>query len=214
MLKIYGTPVSSPTNKVRYTANYLDIPFEFHPINLAAGDQKKPEFLKLNSIGKVPAIDDDGFHLAESNAIIRYLANKSKSSLYPEDLQQRAIVDQWIDYSSQHVMLALGRIMFNTYFYKFAGAEKDERSIQDGRKFIGQCLPVLEQQLTQHKYIAGDVITLADLSLLAGLDASEMAHVDLSSYPHTSTWRKKLMEKSFYQKCHENYAAACHSLKK
>lgn len=214
MLKIYGIPVSSPTNKVRYVANYLNISYEFIPVNLGAGEHKTPTYLNINPLGKVPAMDDDGFHLAESNAISRYLASKSKATLYPSDLQSRAIVDQWIDYSSQHVMIALSRIMFNTYFYKFAGIEKDERSLQDGHKFIAQYLPVVEQQLSQHNYLAGDKMTLADIAMLAALDTCELAEVDLSPYSHLNKWRKKLMSESFYTKCHESYAVAFNNLMK
>lgn len=208
MLTIYGLPVSSPSNKVRYVANYLKLPYAFHRVNLGNGEHKTPEYLKLNPLGRVPAIDDNGFHLAESNAIIRYLADKQQSDIYPKDLQQRALVDQWIDYASQHVMLALGRIMFNTYFYKFAKAERDERSLQDGRKFINQYLPVVEQQLAKNRYIAGKEFTLADIVMLAALDTCELSDVDLSAYTHITTWRNKLMKEDFYQQCHESYTAA------
>lgn len=214
MLKIYGLPVSSPSNKVRYVANYLEIPYEFTIINLAKGEQKSPEYLKLNPLGRVPAIDDDGFHLAESNAIVRYLADKNNSPLYPKDLKKRAIVDQWIDYASQHVMLALGRIMFNTYFYKLSKSEKDERSLADGRKFIESYLPVVDQQLGKLKYIADDTITLADIVMIAALDTCELSAVDLSHYAHIVSWRDKLMKEPFYQKCHESYTAAFKQLMK
>src|SRR5579862_7965788 len=112
MLKIHGIPASSPTNKVRYLANYLNAEYEFHPVNLAAGEQKSSTFLKLNPMGRVPVIEDGEFHLSESNAIIRYLADKHQSKIYPKDLQQRAKIDQWIDFASHHVMMALSRIMY------------------------------------------------------------------------------------------------------
>lgn len=208
MLNIYGSAISSPTNKVRYVANYLGMSYEFHSVNLSAGEQRKPEFLKINSYGKIPALDDNGFTLGESNAIIRYLADKQQSPIYPKALQERARVDQWIDYASQHIMTALGRIMYNTYFYKMAGVEKDERSLEDGRKFINLYLPIVEQQLTQNPFIAGKHITLADMVMLAALDTCEMCEIDLSSYAHLVTWRKKLMNESFYKKCHESYEAA------
>jgi glutathione S-transferase len=206
MLKIYGMPLSSPTNKVRYVANFLEIPFEFTPINLGRGDHKKPEYLKVNPLGRIPAMDDEGFHLGESNAICRYLCDKQQSSLYPQELQQRAIVDQWIDFASQHIMTALGRIMFNTYFYKFTATEKDDRSLQDGRNFINQYLPVIEQQLSKNAFIAGEKMTLADLVMIAALDTCETSHVDLTSFSHLVKWRNKLTKEAFYQKCHENYA--------
>jgi glutathione S-transferase len=208
MLHIYGTPLSSPTNKVRYVANYLGIPNEFHSVNLSAGEQRKPEYLKINPLGRVPAIDDNGFKLAESNAIVRYLANKQQSPLYPSDLQQRAIVDQWIDYASQHVMMSLSRIMYNTYFYKFTGVEKDERSLQDGRKFIAEYLPQVEKQLSKHAFITGDKITLADLVMLAALDVVETCQVDLSPFSYITAWRNNLMKEAFYKNCHESYAVA------
>lgn len=207
MLQIYGSPLSSPTNKVRYTASYLNIPSEFHMINLGAGEQRKPEFLKINPLGRVPAIDDAGFTLGESNAIIRYLSATQKSAIYPQDLQQRAITDQWIDFASQHIMLALGKIMFNTFFYKFASIEKDERSLQDGRHFIGNYLPLVEQQLAKNAYITGKELTLADITLLAALDACELCQIDLSEYPAIHAWRKKLMSAAFYQSIHESYTA-------
>jgi glutathione S-transferase len=207
MLHIYGSPLSSPTNKVRYVANYLHLDNEFHIINVSAGENSKPEFLKINPCGKIPAIDDDGFMLAESNAIIRYLADKQQSAIYPRDLQNRALVDQWMDYASQHIAIATSKIMYNMYYYKLFNIEKDERSLQDGVRFLGKYLPVVEHQLSDHEYIAGKLITLADFSLLAALDVCEMSKVDLSSYPHMSAWRKKLMGESFYQACHESYAA-------
>ena len=206
MLQIYGSPLSSPTNKVRYVANYLGLPFEFRIINLGAGEQRQPEYLKINPLAKVPAIDDNGFCLGESNAIIRYLADKAQNRIYPKDLQQRAIVDQWIDYASQHVMLSLTKIMFNMHFYQFANIAKDERSLEDGRKFIGTYLPVLEQQLTKNKYMAGSTFTLADIVMIASLDVCEMCKVDLSVFPHLSAWRNKLMTEAFYTKCHPSYS--------
>lgn len=210
MLHIYGLPLSSPANKVCFVANYLQIPYELHEVNLRAGEHRTPAYLKINPYGKIPAIDDDGFKLGESNAIIRYLADKQKSTLYPQDLKQRAIVDQWLDFSAQHVAAATAKIMFNTYFYKLKGTSKDERSLEEGRQFINQYLPVLEQQLTTNTYITGKTLTLADMSLLSALDVCELAEVDLSAYKHITAWRKNLMAQSFYKDCHESYTASFH----
>jgi glutathione S-transferase len=205
MLHLYGSPFSSPTNKIRYVLQYLNIPYEFHSVNLAAGEHRTADFLKLNPYGKIPVMNDNGFMLSESNAIIRYLADKAQSPIYPKDLQQRALVDQWIDYASQHVMTALSRIMFNTYFYKMAGGTVDERSLEDGRKFIAQYLPIVEQRLAQSTYLAGSTLTLADFVMLASLDTCEMSHVELSPYTHLVSWRNNLMSEPFYQSCHISY---------
>jgi glutathione S-transferase len=205
MLNLYGNPLSSPTNKVRYVANYLNISYDFHIINIGAGEQRNPEFLKINSFGRIPAIDDNGFTLAESNAIIRYLADKNNSSLYPRELQQRARVDQWMDYAAQHIAIPTSKIMFNTYYYKFLNMEKDERSLQDGYHFLERNLPAVEQQLKQHAYIAGDTMTIADIAMLAALDVCELSKVDLTVHSNLNAWRTKLMNEAFYQRCHKNY---------
>ncbi len=207
MLNIYGNPLSSPANKVCYVANYLEVPYEYHRVNLGSGENKLPTFLKINAFGKIPAIEDDGFCLAESNAIIRYLANKTKSGIYPQDIKLRAEVDKWMDYSSLHVMMALGKIMFNTHFHKIRNLPVDERSLKDGFDFIASYLPAIEAQLTENRYLVDSTMTLADFAMLAALDTCEIAKVSLAPYPHLVAWREKLMAEKFYQSCHLSYAA-------
>ncbi len=203
MLQLYGTPLSYPTNKIRYLANYLEIPFEFHIINLLEGEQQKPKFLAINAFGKVPAIDDNGFKLAESNAILRYLAAKYASPLYPNDLKQRAIVEQWMDFVSLHISSAISKISYNTFIYKFRNDTKDERSLQDGYKFLGMYLPNVETQLAQNTYLTGNSISIADLALLACLDPCDILDITLDKYPHLNKWRNKLMQEAFYTSCFE-----------
>jgi glutathione S-transferase len=204
MLTIFGFDMSSPSNKVRFAANALGLKYDYKQVNLMAGEQKSPEFLKMNPVGRVPAINDDGFTLFESAAIIKYLAEKHSSSLYPKDLRKRATIDQWIDFGNIHIATALARITFNRVMYKFLNVEKDDRSLNDGIKFLGQFLPILEKQLTEHKYLAGDQMTLADINLLAVLDPAELSSVDLSAYPSLSAWRRNLKSQSFYTKCHNS----------
>jgi len=204
MLTIYGFDMSSPSNKVRFAANAMGLKYEYKQVNLLAGEQKSPEFLKLNPVGRVPAIDDNGFKAFESAAIIKYLADKNNSSLYPKDLQKRTTIDQWIDFANIHVATALARVTFNRVMYKFLNVEKDERSLNDGIKFLGQFLPIIEKQLKENKFLAGNAMTLADINLLAVLDPAELSSVDLSIYPSISNWRKNLKTQTFYTKCHKS----------
>src|SRR5580698_8304704 len=204
MLTIYGFDFSSPANKVRFAANAMGLQYEYKRVNLLAGEQKSPEFLKVNPTGRVPAINDNGFTAFESAVIIKYLADKNNSPLYPKDLQKRTAVDQWIDFANLHVATALNRITFNRVMYKIFNAEKDERSLNDGIKFLGQFLPVIEKQLKENKYLAGNEMTLADINLLAVLDPADLSSVDLSVYPAISNWRKNLRSQSFYTQCHNS----------
>jgi glutathione S-transferase len=208
MLKIYGSDLSSPSNKVRFTANYLGIPYEYIKINLRAGEHQAPEFLKINPAGKIPAMDDGGFILWESGAICKYLANKQKSDLYPGEFKERAIVDQWLDFSTLHVGMAVSRVLYNRVFAAMRKEEVDERSIKENLKFLERFFPVVDQQLGKNAYLTGNKWTLADITLLAGLDPIEIAHIDISSYKNIVKWRNGLKQKDFYTKCYKEYGEA------
>jgi glutathione S-transferase len=187
------------------TANVLGIEYEYIPVNLREGEHRAKEYLAMHPAGKVPVIDDDGFVLFESDAIMKYLAGSRSSPIYPNDIKKRAVADQWIDFVSIHVGGAMGRVVFNRVFAPFAKVPVDERSLDDGIKFLGRFLPVVDQQLSRSKYLAGNQFTLADIALLAAVDPAEVAGIDLSPYGHIVKWRNELRQKDFYTKCHASY---------
>lgn len=205
MLKIYGMPVSNNVNKVRYTANAVGLDYELVPVNLMEGEQRSEEFLKLNPVGKVPVIQDEKITMFESMAIARYLVNKTNSDLYPQDLKQRAVIDQWIDFCNIHVQGMLTRVLFNRLIAPMVGAEVDENSLKFGLQMLDQYLPVLDNQLGVSTYLAGDNLTLADINLVAILDPAQAAGVDISGYQNLNKWFKNIKQQDFYQKCHSDY---------
>ena len=204
MFTLYGMDLSNNVTKVMFAANAMGLKYDFKNVNLMAGEQKTPEFQKINPVGRVPAIVEGDFRLFESNAIIKYLGDSNNSPLYPKDSKKRAIIDQWMDFSSIHVQTALGRVMFNRLMYKMLNIEKDERSLADGLKFLGQFLPIIENQLKTNKFLTGNEMTLADINLLAILDPAEIVSVDLSVYPTITRWRNNLKQQSFYTKVHKS----------
>jgi len=205
MLTIYGSDLSAPAIKVRLTASFIGLDYKWQLVNLREGEQKKEWFLKINPVGKVPAIDDDGFYLFESNAICRYLSDKHGSSLYPKDAQKRAVVDQWIDYVSFHVGANVMPVVYNRVFAPRRNQPVNEKAITDGLGALKQYLPIVEQQLTQHKQVGGPEMSLADIVLLALLEPVEVAQIDLSAYPQLSAWRVALKKQSFYMRCYKEY---------
>ena len=205
MLKIYGSDLSSPANKVRFVANYLALKYDYIFVNLRQGDQHKPEFLKINPVGKIPAIDDDGFTLFESNAICRYLADKHNSPIYPKGLKERATVEEWLDFGSMHVGAAVSKVVYNRIFAAIRKIEVDERSMKEGLEFLTRFLPIVDNQLAKNKYLLGNQITLADFNMLAMLDPVEAAHIDIAQYGHIVKWRNDLKKQEFYTKCHKEY---------
>jgi glutathione S-transferase len=205
MLKIYGADLSSPANKVRFVANHLGLKYDYIVVKLREGEHQKSEFLKINPIGKIPAIDDDGFTMFESNAICRYLADKANSPIYPKALKERAAVEEWLDFGSMHVTMAVSKVVYNRVFAPLRKADVDERSIKEGLEFLARFLPIVDNQLSKNKHVLGDQITLADFNILAGLDPVEAAAIDITPYKNIVRWRNELKKQEFYTKCHKEY---------
>ncbi len=205
MLIIYGSDLSAPAIKVRLTATYLGIEHKWQLVNLREGEQKKEWFLKINPIGKVPAIDDDGFCLFESNAICKYLCEKNASVLYPKDLKKRVVVDQWIDFVTLHIGANFMPVVYNRLFAPLRGQPVNEKAITDGLEFLKQYFPIIEKQLSQHQYIVSQEMSLADIVLLALLEPAEMARIDLGPYPKLASWRTGLKKQPFYTSCYKEY---------
>jgi glutathione S-transferase len=205
MLKIYGADLSAPANKVRFVANELGLEYDYIQISIRDGQNRTEEFLKLHPAGKVPVMDDDGFVLFESGAIIKYLAAKNNSSLFPDEPQKQALINQWMEFVAIHVNGAMGKVLFNRVFAPFAKVAVDERSLEDGVKFLGKFLPVVDNQLANNTYLAGNELSLADMTLLATLDPAEVGQMDLTSYAHINKWRSALKQKDFYTKCYKEY---------
>ncbi len=205
MIKLYGIPISNNVNKVRYCLNYLGLQYEWTQTNPMNGETQAESFLKINPIGKIPALEDDGFPIFESNAIIKYLAAKQNSSIYPRDLKQRVVVDEWIDFVSIHVGNGITRVMFNRLMAPMLGKEVDQNSLQAGLEFLAKYLPICDKQLAKNKYLSGPNFTLADINLLAVIDPCEMIQVPLTAYPALTKWRNGLKAEPFYQKCFKDY---------
>lgn len=200
MMKLYGIDVSNNVNRVRYVANALGIEYVLEQVMPFSEKVQTPEYKQLHPASKVPVmVDDDGFVLYESNAIIRYLAQKYSSELYPKDLKKRAKVDQWMDFSVIHIGAAMGRVFWNMVAVRFLDLKQDAASLETGLKFLDKYLPIVDEQLSKSKFIAGEELSLADFSLLAALDPAEGSQVGLIKYAHLTRWRNNIKEKEFCQ---------------
>ncbi len=205
MLKIYGLDFSPWVNRVRFTANLIGLEYDYLRVDLLSGEGQSTEYKQLHPAGKVPAIDDNGFVLFESGAICRYLANKSNSPIYPDDVKTRAVVDQWTDFSVIHIAMAMQKVFFNRVVYKMMDKEQDKRSLEEGEEFLQRFLPIIDTQLGAMSYLAGDTISLADMILVAWLDPAEISELNLLPYQHICNWRNQLKQQAFYTQCYQNY---------
>lgn len=192
-MNLYAHPYSNAARRVQMLCEECEIPYTYQTVDLMSGAQYAPEFLAINPNGKVPAIEDDGFMLWESNAIMRYLADKhGASAWWPKDPATRAKVDQWLDWTQTRLGAEAGKLMFNTMF---AGENSDKQAIQSAKKWLEKILPVMDSALAKDAYLCGPSPTLADLAAVTSIAYLEMCQYDLAAYAHLGRWYAKMKER-------------------
>jgi glutathione S-transferase len=179
-LKLYGFPVSQPTRAVCMLLDDAGIPYENVMVSLPAKQQKTKEFMAINPTGQVPAIDDDGFFLAEGAAILTYLTeSRSLSNVYPADVKQRAKVNYWLHWNHHNTRQSTFKLLRPTVFKKAITPE--------GRASFANTVSILEAHLATSTFLVGNSLTLADYFILPELDQVEWlgaAVFDYSPYPN------------------------------
>lgn len=184
-MKIYGDAKSGNCYKVQLVCSLLNIDHEWIDVDILAGDTNSDEFLKKNPNGKIPLLElDDGETLAESNAIINYLAGGS--ALYPEGSLAQARVLQWqfFEQYSHEPFIAVAR-----FINKYLGLPEEKIDEYSSKQAGGhKALQVMEQQLRKTPYIAGENFTTADISLYAYTHVAHEGGFELEDYPAIRAW--------------------------
>ena len=207
MLKIYYHPLSFPSLGPVFTAEAIGVDYEKEVVDLQGGQNKTAEYKAISPSGKVPALQDGDFNMNESAAMMRYIARREKSELYPADIKSQAKVNQWIDYINHHIRAPVGRVQFNRVVAPMMGADVDESSIKLGFHFLGNNLPLIESRLSESAFLCGDKMSLADIALVAALEPTTMAKIDLTPYPVLTAWLKARQSETFYTNIHSHFGA-------
>lgn len=180
MLKLYGS-ARSRAAIVQWYLEEQGIPYEFVALDLAAGDNTKPDYLAIHPLGKVPAIADGDFTLWESGAILLYLVDKYAPA--PMTVEQRAILSQWVLYANA----SLGPEVF---------------SEATREKALPRHMTMLNQHLSDRPYILGDEFSLADVAVGSMLTYTQlMLKVDVTPYPAIAAYGERLAERPAFQAC-------------
>ena len=162
MLKILGRKNSSNVQKVLWCCDELEIAYEREDVGGEFGKNREPEYLALNPNGLVPTIIDDGFALWESNTIIRYLAAKHGSgSLYPADLQARALAERWMDWQLSTIVPAIHPVFWG--LVRTPPEERDQAAIAAGRDKLAGVMKILDNQIANADYVAGSAFSVGDI---------------------------------------------------
>jgi glutathione S-transferase len=182
-MKIFGDTNSGNCLKVKWVCDRLSLPYRWIDIDTMKGETRTPEFLKLNSAGQVPTVElDDGRTLAQSNAIIRYLARGS--DLVPSDPYTAAKMDEWLFWEQYSHEPYIAVCRFQMVYLKKPAAELDPEKVKRGYAALAR----MEQQLSKSTFLSGDAASLADVSLLAYTRVAHEGGFDLAGYPHLQRW--------------------------
>ena len=183
MLTIYGDSISGNCLKVKWTADYLGLAYDWIETGVLTGETRTPKFMAMNPAGQVPAVIlDDGRPLAQSNAIILHLAQGS--DLIPADAYERARMFEWLFWEqySHEPYVAVAR--FKVKYLGEDAANLEPRLVERAYSALQR----LEDALTDSAFLVGDALTLADVSLVAYTRVADEGGLSLEAYPAVRAW--------------------------
>lgn len=201
MLKIWGRRNSINVQKVLWCCGELGLEYERIEAGLAFGVNDTPEYKAMNPNGLVPTIDEDGFILWESHAIVRYLARKhGVGKLCPDDARTAADADRWMEWYDTTLWPNV-RPIFHT-LVRTAPEKRNMALVEEHRKLLAANWKIVDAQLARREYLAGSAFSMADIPL--GVAAYRWFSLPLErpSAPNLERWYQRLTERPvFRERC-------------
>jgi glutathione S-transferase len=198
VITVFGHPISVCTRKVLVALHEIGVPFEMQIIDfIGKREHKQPAHLARQPFGKMPAIDDQGFALYESRAIIRYLNDRYDGDLVPTEVLDRATMDQWISVEYSYFSAAATKPIL----HHLSNAPYEDAELVAADATVDQTLDALETRLAAHPYLAGDQFSLAEIVYLPYLDYLMFTpkKAAISSHPHVATWLTRNLKRPSWQ---------------
>jgi glutathione S-transferase len=182
MIKLYGTSMSRAARSL-WALEEVGVKYEHVPVGFT-GELRKPEYLKINPNGHMPALDDNGTLLWESMAINLYLAEKyGKAPLWPSTVEAHGVCYQWSFWGMTEVETPLLDIFLNK-----TKQQADEKAVQGNIEKLKAPLKVLDDQLRSSDYLLGKEFTIADLNVASVMSLAPFIQLDLSATPNAQKW--------------------------
>ena len=191
-LRIWGRISSINVQKVVWTARELGLAFERIDAGGAFGGNRTPEYLRMNPNGKIPVIDDEGFVLWESNAIVRYLAARHGSgTLWPNDPHQRADADRWMDWHATELMPAMRNAFMQ--LVRTAPEQRSQPLVEASNVATEPLLAILDEHLAGRHYLCAQQFTVADIAVGASVHRWFGLPQPNLPRPNVQGWYRRLM---------------------
>jgi glutathione S-transferase len=200
-MRLYHFVLSTNARRAVMTALHLGVNVDLVPVDLRTQAQKKPDFLGLNPNGKVPVLDDDGFVLWESHAIMQYLADKTPGqTVYPQELRARADVNRWMFWSAHHFQPASAVLNWENNVKPMMGQVADPKEVERGVALFTPLAALLDAHLAGKSWVAQDRLTLADIALATPLMTIERARLPVADRPNLLRWLSRVQELDAWKK--------------
>ncbi|MDO7837175.1 glutathione S-transferase [Sphingobium sp. HBC34] len=185
-MKLYYSPKSGHSHRARLFLSLLGAEYELVEVDLAARQHKSADFLRMNAFGQVPVLEDDGLVIADSNAILVYLARKfGRTDWYPDDAPGAARVQRWLSAAAGQLVQGPASARLATLF----GAKIDAQSAIDRAHAL---LAVIETELEQTGWLAADRATIADVALYSYVARAPEGNVALDAYACLNGWLDRI----------------------
>jgi glutathione S-transferase len=191
MLKIWGRTTSSNVQKVLWTCADLDIPFERVDWGGPFGGNNDPAYRAMNPNGLVPTVQDGDLIIWESNTICRYLCAKHGGErLHPKDPAKRTHVERWMDWQLAAVTPPMAVMLLG--YYRTPPEKRDAAALETARLRALDYWKMVENQLAQGDYLAGDALTLADICVGIWGYRWHAYPIERPSLPRLKAWCERL----------------------
>ena len=191
-LRIWGRLSSINVQKVVWTARELALSFERIDAGGAFGGNRTPEYLRMNPNGKIPVIDDDGFVLWESNAIVRYLAaTHGTGTLWPADLRGRADADRWMDWQATELTPAMRNAFMQ--LIRTAPENRSPALIDESNAATEPLLAILDAHLGGRHFLGGEHFTVGDIAVGSSVHRWFGLPQPHAPRPNVERWYRRLM---------------------
>ncbi len=182
-MRIYGDEGSGNCLKVKYVADNLGLTYAWEVIDVLKGETRTPEYLTRNPMAQIPVVEfDDGTYLAQSNAILRYLAHDS--ALLPADRFLNAKVDEWLFWEQYSHEPYIAVCRFHMRYLGKTAEQREPMRVERGE----QALTMMESHLGSQPWLVAESFSIADISLLAYTRLAREGGFELSSRPNVMSW--------------------------
>jgi glutathione S-transferase len=202
-IELYVFPPSPRAYKVMALAEHLGLAVTIRMVDLVKGEQKTPQYAALNPNMRMPTLKDGDYVLWESEAILQYLANrKPESGTLPQDERGRLDVTRWQFWDLHHWDPHCATFLFENIIKPMIlkAGEPDPAALAKGAELFHRSAAVLDGQLKGKRWVTGDTLTVADFSLGAPLNYTDMARLPLESYGEIRRWFAALSALPAWQK--------------